>query len=293
MNLDSKSRLPRRLLYAVYRSYSRLFRGYPPPRLVLNCLPKSGTHLLRRLLGMAPEFRYSGLHIENRQFLLDPNSAQNPDILPHFDLPRLERKIASTLQGQFVTAHLFYDAALQAMFDQMRFKMIVLLRDPRDLVVSHAKYIAQLQRHILYHRYTAELHDDDARLMASIRGLPQRTGQPGLLDVGLRLRRFQPWLDRPRTLTCRFETLVGPQGGGSRTLQREAIESVLHFIDRPLAPTRVDALAGRLWSPGSATFRKGVIGDWRNHFTPAHVEAFKQIAGEALIQLGYEKDMDW
>lgn len=291
MNSDSK--LLRGLLYSVYRSYSRLFLGYPPPRLVLNCLPKSGTHLLRRLLSMAPDFRYSGLHIENRRFLLDLNSAQNPDFLPRFDLPRLERSIDSTRQGQFVTSHLFFDEALQAMFERLDFKMIALLRDPRDLAVSHAKYIARLRRNILHHRYMDELRDDDARLMASIRGLPPRSGQPALLDIGLRLRRFHPWLDRPQTLTCRFEALVGPQGGGSRERQLEAIESILRFIDRPLVPARVSTLAERLWSPSSATFRRGVIGDWRNHFSPAHTEAFKQIAGEALIQLGYEKDMDW
>ena len=39
--------------------------------------------------------------------------------------------------------------------------------------------------------------------------------------------------------------------------------------------------------------RKGVTGDWKNHFTPLIKKKFKEIAGEALIRLGYEKDHDW
>jgi len=39
--------------------------------------------------------------------------------------------------------------------------------------------------------------------------------------------------------------------------------------------------------------RKGVAGDWRNHFSEKNASAFKSIAGDALIDLGYEKDRKW
>lgn len=39
--------------------------------------------------------------------------------------------------------------------------------------------------------------------------------------------------------------------------------------------------------------RKGVTGDWKNHFTPLLKKRFKEIAGGALIRLGYEKDDSW
>lgn len=39
--------------------------------------------------------------------------------------------------------------------------------------------------------------------------------------------------------------------------------------------------------------RKGVAGDWRNHFSEKNVSAFKSIAGDALIDLGYESDKKW
>lgn len=40
-------------------------------------------------------------------------------------------------------------------------------------------------------------------------------------------------------------------------------------------------------------YRKGVAGDWKNHFTEGDREIFKQEAGELLVRLGYEQDLDW
>ncbi|WP_408955684.1 sulfotransferase domain-containing protein [Natroniella sp. ANB-PHB2] len=39
--------------------------------------------------------------------------------------------------------------------------------------------------------------------------------------------------------------------------------------------------------------RKGKKGDWDNYFTDEHKKNFKEIAGEELILLGYEKNYDW
>jgi len=43
----------------------------------------------------------------------------------------------------------------------------------------------------------------------------------------------------------------------------------------------------------SSFFRKGVAGDWRNTFTEEDRRVFKEVAGDLLIKLGYEKDRDW
>ena len=39
--------------------------------------------------------------------------------------------------------------------------------------------------------------------------------------------------------------------------------------------------------------RKGVVGDWRSHFSPEAREAFNRYAGDELILLGYERDRAW
>lgn len=39
--------------------------------------------------------------------------------------------------------------------------------------------------------------------------------------------------------------------------------------------------------------RKGIAGDWKNHFTEEACEMFDRHAGAQLVQCGYEKDRDW
>jgi hypothetical protein len=43
----------------------------------------------------------------------------------------------------------------------------------------------------------------------------------------------------------------------------------------------------------SSFYRKGIAGDWKNHFSEEDRRVFKEEAGELLIRLGYEDDFDW
>lgn len=43
----------------------------------------------------------------------------------------------------------------------------------------------------------------------------------------------------------------------------------------------------------SSFLRKGIAGDWRNHFTPEAAEIFDHYCGDALIATGYEPDRSW
>ena len=43
----------------------------------------------------------------------------------------------------------------------------------------------------------------------------------------------------------------------------------------------------------SSFIRKGVAGDWVNHFTKDTSKLFHELAGDALLALGYEKDPEW
>ena len=40
-------------------------------------------------------------------------------------------------------------------------------------------------------------------------------------------------------------------------------------------------------------YRKGVAGDWRNHFEPIHIDSFKRNYNALLLKLAYETDPHW
>jgi hypothetical protein len=55
----------------------------------------------------------------------------------------------------------------------------------------------------------------------------------------------------------------------------------------------VAALAGSIAPRKSGTFRKGQPGNWSEYFTEANKTLMKEVAGDLLVRLGYEKDKDW
>lgn len=56
---------------------------------------------------------------------------------------------------------------------------------------------------------------------------------------------------------------------------------------------RAEEIASELFKETTLTFRKGVAGEWKAHFNEEHKRIFKNIAGQLLIDLGYEKDFNW
>jgi hypothetical protein len=100
------------------------------------------------------------------------------------------------------------------------------------------------------------------------------------------------WASEPFACRVTFEKLVGPQGGGSRAAQIDELRRLADHLGFRFSPDTLERIADQVFG-GTNTFRKGVIGGWRDHFTPAHKAAFKDLAGPLLIELGYETDNDW
>ena len=66
-------------------------------------------------------------------------------------------------------------------------------------------------------------------------------------------------------------------------------------VDQVVEANRFEKLTGRSRGQESsgAFMRKGVAGDWRVTFTERDTQVFKEEAGELLVDLGYEKDLEW
>jgi hypothetical protein len=90
-----------------------------------------------------------------------------------------------------------------------------------------------------------------------------------------------------------FEKLVGPLGGGTRQAQYGEIRRIAAHLSIALDTDEVEDIAENVYYHRSSTFRKGIVGDWKNHMTPEHKAAFKEVAGQLLVDLGYEADEDW
>lgn len=284
----------RKVAIPAYRVYARAVVFHRGPRVLANSQPKSGTHLVASLLKNLPEMMFSGHHYSLHNFELpDAPQATERHGLWRLDWERVERTLRAVNKGQFMTAHFAALPELLSLLDTLDYKIIATLRDPRDVAVSSAFYITGLKRHFLYDRFHTEFITPEQRLMATITGFPPKEGHRGLGSIANRVRRYMAWHDDPNTYVCRFENLVGSSGGGSDDAQRREVAAIARHVDRELPTEGVAGTAAKTWSATSSTFRKGAVGDWKNHFTEAHKTAFKDVAGDELIELGYEKSRDW
>ena len=166
-------------------------------------------------------------------------------------------------------------------------RAIMIMRDPRDQLVSAAYYMKknpQIKKFAKYHDMSIEdiIHD-------LIEG---NTPNPSITNIKMYYDRFLPWLDHSNVYITTFEKLVGPQGGGTIQEQLTEIMNIANHIGISISEEKAKKIANHIFGKGG-TFRKGQIGDWKNHFTQEHKERFKKIAGQLLIDLGYEKDFNW
>lgn len=272
----------RRAGVALYTNVVRLNVFLDPPRVILNGPAKSGTHLLSDCLSLLPRMMFSGRHFVPGEF------GERGDL----DVARLRRYLDRCPQGMFVTTHAPAWSEVRRLFTRLGFRHVLLIRDPRDMVVSFAHWVAA-EPHLPRHRYYADvLQDHDKRLMATITGYDDGRGNH-LPSIASTLDDYLPWLEEPGVLVCRYEDLVGERVGTSSERQRAAVRRIAEFVGRPIDEGEADAIATRMYGAGGLTFRAGRSGDWRDEFGDEHREAFKEVAGRHLVTLGYEADSEW
>ena len=249
------------------------------PRCFVNTIPKAGTHLIERCMALLPGMRPAGYHLR-------PGSGR--------DVGNSLRFLASIGHGCFVTAHLPFSGERLSLLEQMGYRHVLLIRDPRDIAVSLVFFLARppmtrrFAKDTEKRRFFRQLPTFDERLTAAISGVPSI----GLDGIGAKLSSFLPWADHG-SLLVRFEDLVGEQGGGTRDRQIRTISRIAAHLGIGISESQASSIGSRIYSRRAGTFRKGEIGDWRNHFSDRHKSLFKEVAGKALIELGYESSMDW
>jgi hypothetical protein len=260
---------------------------------LLNSVPKSGTHLLTRAVSLMPGMDDSGVLFPppNGRAVAGKDSVLvgvgSPTRFAQDEIRGLLRRVG---RGTFATGHVPFSTEMAALLAEQNMKMVLILRDPRDVAVSHARYIPETPDHRLHKIYLSLLPAE--RLMISLVGLNDEAAGVHFLNIHERLEAVLPWRTQPVNYTTTFERLVGPSGGGTREAQVEEIRRIGGHLGVACTAAQVETIAGQAFS-GSPTFRKGVIGAWREQFSAEHKRKCKELIGPLLVELGYEKDLDW
>jgi hypothetical protein len=278
----------RPIVYQTEKLAQRIrFASLPTPRndwpiLLGISFPKSGTHLLDQiLLGFSKVAPFS-LRVASLFSNYEAESGRRRSV------GEMLAWLNSLRPRDIASSHLF---SLPESVDYIctpAFVSYFIFRDPRDIVVSHVFYVTDMESNHVQHAYFKSLPDFDARLKTSIMGRPDSDVE--FFDIGTRFQAYSGWLDQPSVMKIHFEDLIHDR----ITILNQIIDHLQLRV--PLRASRqviLDSLETSINPKKSPTFRSGKTGEWKKYFTDDHKKIFKDVAGDLLIKLGYEKNNDW
>lgn len=183
-----------------------------------------------------------------------------------------------------------YDAILKDPSNS--FTKIIMIRDPRDVIVSMLYWIEVMAYTDSAKAFTKLPIEEQMAHLILDPDLSMSGSYPFVFDTHLGIQCALEWMKDPTVFVCRFENLVGPLGGGSYEQQIETLVNLAKHLNLSLSSEKIIEIANTLFGD-TFTFRAGQIGSWKELFTPSIKEIFKTKMGQELIDLGYEKDNNW
>lgn len=234
--------------------------------------PKAGTHLLTKALEQLTDRKclnifstYTLSHEEWKTRLQEAEEAQ-----------------------AFLQIHAHPNPEQIKSVKSLGYKVVFLIRDPRDQAISLLFFIEQKHWSLgplnLDREPYKSLSFND-KLDEIITG--SRTGCSGVEKI---FARYAPWAWQGPglVLTIRFEDLVGDEGGGSREQQVKAVTRMAKFLRLQLTPQQIaERSQGLFGKRGEKTFRKGQIGEWVKYFKYNHSYEMIQRYGDLMKEFGY------
>lgn len=259
-----------------FRQFGHL---YPQKVLFVAGLPKSGTTWLKKMIASYPGFHE----------LLIPDVAVYELATGGSHDYELPSDMFSRFSGMLVVTKMHVHGSVHnfQVLGAAGVRHVVLYRDLRDVAVSHFFYVRQTPWHPEYLIYSG------LSVQEGLATFAERT----LLAYVDWVRSWQRNRDPEMSLVLQYEQMLSdPTAVMARVAQHFELDSSPETIATIVDTHSFQNLSGgRKHGQGSTQsfFRKGVAGDWENHFTPTLKEAYKHLIGDFLIEFGYEQDYSW
>ena len=261
--------------------WKRISFGTAPP-IFGNSKPKSGSHLLLQILnGFTKIIPYKYVEANPiRTIEKEGRRKTNEEVL---------RELEHIPRGVIGWGYVEATPENVAFLCQPHRVNYFVYRDPRDMLVSQVFFASDMHEEHAMHDYYKSLPDFGERLKVAITGIDQE----GLYMVSVKQRYATvfEWLEQSHVMCIRFEELIGNRQATLDAMLDE-VESTGYRIPMPREKA-LSVLVEAIQPGRSHTFRSGKTGGWREHFTDEHKDLFKDVTGDLLVKLGYEKNNDW
>lgn len=273
-------RKPAKYIQAVLRWKQLSFNDAPP--VFGNSKPKSGSHLLLQVLaGLCQIVPYQYVEREPiRTITKDGRRKPEDEVVD--ELKRVPRGVIGWGYAEASPENV-------AFLCQPNRVNYFIYRDPRDLLISQVFFATDMHEAHGMHAFYKSLPDFDERLKVAITGI-DRDGLY-MSSVKQRYEGVFKWLEQKNVQCIRFEDLINKRDVTLNAMLDE-VERTGYRIPTPREKA-LTLLVESIQPKKSHTFRSGKTGGWKEHFTEEHKKLFKDVAGDLVVRLGYEKNNDW
>lgn len=247
-------------------------------------VPKCGTHLA----------------IKAARLLTNRNPICSSTIIKNNMVSLSHAMFRSCNSNNIIWGHILYNQTNCNFLAHKKFKGLFIYRDPRDQLISHIFWQQKMDRKAI-DNYSKDINELISHFIKDGNFFYTHVA-PGTLEhynpvapigISTYYKLFLPWKNNPSFYAIKFENLIGPDGGGSKELQIKELHNIVKHLNlRNISPQKMENIARQLFGE-SYTFREGKIGSWKQYFTEEHKAEFKKYAGQLLIDLGYETDLNW
>ena len=271
---------PAKYAQAVWRWKRLTFTEAPP--IFGNSKPKSGSHLLLQILnGFTRIMPYAFVAAEPVRTINKDGGRRTEGLVAD----ALRRVPHGVIGWGYVEAS---PENVGVLCQPGRVNYFI-YRDPRDMLVSQVFFATDMHAEHGMHAFYQSLPDFGERLKIAITGI-DRDGLK-MVSVKQRYEGVFAWLEQPGVMCIRFEDLIDKRDATLNAML-DAVEKTGYRISTP-RQRALEILVKAIQPKKSHTFRSGTTGGWREYFTDEHKSLFKDVAGDLLVKLSYEKDNDW
>ena len=260
----------------------RRFSFHEAPPIFGNSKPKSGSHLLLQILnGFTQIMPYKYVDADPVRTITPDGRRKTKEEI----LDELKRVPQGVIGWGYVDAT---PENASFLTDTGRVNYFI-YRDPRDMLISQVFFATDMHEGHGMHEYYNSLPDFGERLKVAISGIDQ--DELKMVSVKQRYEGVFQWLEQKNVMCIRFEDLINNRDATLMSMLDE-VEKTGYKIPTPREKA-LAVLVDAIQPKKSHTFRSGKTGSWTQYFTDEHKSLFKDVAGDLLVKLGFEKNNDW
>lgn len=251
-------------------------------------MPKSGTHLLKKLLFMLTERPFAPLKFNIAGFpgIKLVSFDEDGPLLDPEDFDSWMRRIWSS--KQCVVFHTNWSVHLQQFSHRHpHYKKILLVRDLKDVLTS---YLFFHKEPLMREMGTRDSNKHLLYLLKLEETTPVTKGE--VMNLYRYAKLAAEWAQEDCAHVIRYEDLVGKNGKGSDNAQLSVILRLAFYLNISLTHAEALKIQSDLYGVAKgpqipSTYTKGVIGRWKEVFQKRHLELFEARYGELNRMLGY------